>query len=44
MLLRYTFGGSWLPHSVVAAVFKLLTALFYASVIDLTPAREKLAA
>lgn len=42
VLLRYMFGGSWLPHSMVAAAFKLLTAMFYASAINLTPARDEL--
>ena len=44
VLLRHLSGGSWLPHILVAGAVKLLTALFYAASVTLTPARNAMAA
>ena len=44
VLLRHLSGGSWLPHIFVAGAVKLLTALFYAANVTLTPARDATAA
>jgi hypothetical protein len=40
VLLRHLSGGSWLPHVAVAGALKLLTALYYAWTVKLTPARD----
>jgi hypothetical protein len=41
VLLRH-LSGSWMPHIVFAGAFKILSALWYAGVVTLTPARDTL--